>query len=238
MIQTLRQRTEEIGRFRVDSLVVLPFDKQLSELSAADFLDQILAGSLRAKVIVVGKNFRFGKNREGDLSLLERLSDKAGIRIQSVPPVRRNGEIVSSSLIRSLIQSSDITAANRLLGHHYEIEGRVISGRARGKKLGFPTANILPENEILPYGVFITSTLHRGKAYPSLTNVGRRPTFDERDILIETYLIDFQGDLYEQHVAVRFRKRIRDEMKFLSAEDLAKQIERDLEAAKRDFGPD
>jgi len=136
---------------------------------------------------------------------------------------------VSSSLIRSLLQEGKIEKANRLLGRPYEIEGEVVKGQSRGKALGFPTANIETENEIIPQGVFITKTRVGSKIFPSMTNVGKQPTFDQKDLNIESFIIDFDRDLYGEHIGIHFLKKIRDQMKFKTPDELARQLEDDLQ---------
>jgi riboflavin kinase/FMN adenylyltransferase len=142
---------------------------------------------------------------------------------------------VSSSLIRTLLQKGKIEEANSLLGKPYEIEGRVIKGKDRGKALGFPTANIETKNEIIPLGVYVSQALIDSRTYPSLTNAGLRPTFGQEDIQIESYIIDFNKKLYGQEIAVRFMRKIRDEIKFKSPKALSHQIQKDLRQAKAYF---
>ncbi len=235
MIQTLDQRIREIKKFDIQALLIIPFDEQFASLTGQDFIQQIVLNMLKAKAVIVGKNFYFGKNREGDVSLLHRLSSKFKFRVCSIPEVIQNGETVSSSLIRKLLQEGKVEKANRLLGRSYEIEGKVVKGQSRGKDLGFPTANIETENEIIPQGVFITETRVGSKILPSMTNVGKQPTFDQEDLHIESFIIDFDRDLYGEHIGINFLKKIRDQMKFKTPDELARQLEDDLQTTRDYF---
>ncbi len=176
MIQSLNQRIEKIKQYDAQALLILSFDEEFASLTGQDFIQKIVLNALKAKAVIVGENFHFGKNREGDVSLLHRLSSKFNFRICSVPSVVENGEIVSSSLIRRYLREGNIQKANRFLGRAYEIEGEVIKGKSRGKGLGFPTANIETENEIIPQGVFITQTrIGSRSSPPCLTSENTRP---------------------------------------------------------------
>lgn len=235
LIQTLEQRIKGIGKFGVDIVLILPFTKSLANLSAHDFISSIVIRALRAEIIVVGENFRFGKNRTGNIKTMLELADSSNISVQSIPSVSWNQTIISSSKIRDLIEKGDVKQANHLLGKPFEIEGKVIKGKSRGAILGFPTANISTENEIIPSGVFITSVKFNGRPHPSLTNVGTRPTFKQEEHHIETHVIDFDLDLYGSRIRIQFLDKIRDEIRFDSPEMLSKQIGKDLRKAKDYF---
>lgn len=235
MIQTIDQRVKEIKKFDIDAVLIVPFDKKFSSLSGEDFIQKIIVDTLRARGVIVGENFHFGKNREGDISLLRHLASRYNYQVYSVPPVIKDGEIISSSLVRSLLEEGKIEKANVILGRLYEIEGKVIKGKSRGKILGFPTANIKTENEIVPHGVFITTAKIESETFPSVTNVGSRPTFDRQETNIESYIINFHRNLYGKQIRINFIKKIRDEIKFKVPVDLSKQIKRDRETAKAYF---
>jgi len=236
MIQTLDQRVREIKKFDIKAVLIVPFDEKFSSLSGQDFIQKIVVNLLKAKAVIVGESFRFGKNREGDISLLRRSASRFNFQVYSISPVMKEGMIVSSSLIRNSLQEGNIETANALLGRLYEIEGKVIKGKSRGKALGFPTANIETENEIVPPGVFITTAGIESDTFPSLTNVGNRPTFDQQETIIESYIINLNKNLYGEKIKINFIKKIRGEMKFKTPDDLSQQIERDLERAKDYFG--
>lgn len=235
MIQSLNQRIEKIKKYDIQALLVLSFDEQFASLTGQDFIQKIVLNTLKAAAVIVGENFHFGKKREGDVSLLHRLSSRFNFRICSVPSVVENGEIVSSSLIRRLLQEGKIKKANRLLGRSYEIDGEVTKGKSRGKILGFPTANIETENDIIPQGVFITQTRIGSKIYQSMSNIGKQPTFNQHDLNIESHIIDFEGDLYGKRIGIYFLQKIRDEIKFSSPDELTGQLEKDLETTQSYF---
>lgn len=235
MIQTLDQRLEEIKKFGIQAVLVISFDKKFSNFSGQEFIQKILVNLLRAKVLVVGKNFRFGKNREGDTSLLRRLASRFNLQVFSLPSVSKSGMIVSSSLIRKFLQDGEIEKANFLLGRTYGIEGEVIKGKSRGKILGFPTANIQTRNEIVPPGVFITNAEIGSKKIASLTNIGHCPTFGQQETNIESYIINFSKNLYGKKLRIYFIKKLREEIKFDTSEKLSQQIKKDLDTATKYF---
>lgn len=235
MIQTLDQRLEEIKKFGIQSVLVISFDKKFSNFSGQEFIQKILVNLLRARVLIVGKNFRFGKNREGDTFLLRRLASRFNLQVFSLPSVNKGGMIVSSSLIRKFLQEGEIEKPNVLLGRTYVIEGEVIKGKSRGKILGFPTANIQTRNEIVPPGVFITNVTIGLKKIPSLTNIGHCPTFGQQETNIESYIINFSKNLYGKKISIHFIKKLREEIKFDTSEKLSQQIKKDIDTAKDYF---
>jgi riboflavin kinase/FMN adenylyltransferase len=182
-------------------------------------------------MVVVGENFRFGKEREGDVNKLSGLAEKYGFSVQSVPPLIIDDSVVSSSLIRNLLHQGKIESANRLIGRPYEIEGPVIRGKSRGKKLGFPTANIHPLNDITPPGVFVSKITVGSQILPSVTHVGSKPTFGEKEIMVESYIIDYDDSLYDKKLRLQFLKKLREEKKFDTPEALSLQIKNDLKNA-------
>ncbi len=235
LIQTIDQRLEEIRKFNLDVVLIIPFDKTFSRLTAQEFIQKILINLLKAKIVVVGRNFRFGHNRKGDSRLLNRLASRYDFQVFSLPSVTKDGSTVSSSLIRSLLQEGQVKKANVLLGRPYEISGEVIRGQARGKSIGYPTANIQTANEILPRGVFVTKVGIDAKMWPSVTNIGQRPTFGHQKIIIESYILGFDRDLYGKNITIQFLQKIREEKKFTSPQDLSDQIRKDIETASRYF---
>jgi len=235
MIQSLKQRVTAIGLFKVHSALILSFTRELSEFSAEDFILRFVVIPLKAEEIIVGENFCFGKNRSGCSETLRHLGQKHNFRVLTLPPVTIDGMEVSSSLIRRLLHEGDAAKANLLLGRPYEIEGMVIKGMNRGRNLGFPTANIRTKNEIVPRGVFLSRTLVKGKDFPSLTNVGECPTFGRNTTQVESYLLNFDADIYSKRIRVRFLRKIREERRFSSPQELTLQIQKDLHVAKDFF---
>jgi riboflavin kinase/FMN adenylyltransferase len=235
MIQTLAQRLARIRAHGIQAVIVTPFDRRFSSLSGQEFVREIIVRSLRAKEVIVGENFRFGRNRSGTIDDLRRLGSRLGFIVHPIPAVVHNGQVVSSSLIRLLLAQGKIKNANAFLGQPYEIDGTVIKGASRGTSLGFPTTNTQTTNEITPEGVFFTEAQISRRNYPSVTNIGTRPTFGEHTLEIESFLFDFQGNAYRKKIRLRFLKKLRAERKFRTAQALVKQIRRDIAAAEKFF---
>lgn len=235
MLQSLDQRLREIDHFPIHATFILKFDKNLAKRTARDFIENMVLKPIRAQEIIVGENFCFGRNREGCIDTLLKFAQELSFYVRSIPPVSVGGDIVSSSNIRKLLWEGELEKATALLGRYYEIEGEVIRGKSRGKILGFPTANIQTSNEITPGGVFLSEVTFEGKNYPSITNIGIRPTFHLKDINIETYILHFDADLYGKKIRIRFLKKVRDEISFESPEALTHQIQKDIQAAEAFF---
>jgi riboflavin kinase/FMN adenylyltransferase len=235
MIQTLAQRLEAIQASGVRAVLVASFDQGFAGLTTAEFVDRIIVSHLRSKEIVVGENFRFGRSRQGDVDDLRRLGKQLGFIVSRIPSVIRNGQVVSSSLIRRLLEEGRVAKANALLGRPYEIEGRVVRGLGRGQALGFPTANMRTANEILPPGVFLTEADVCGRTYPSITNIGRRPTFGSGRLEVETHVFDLQNTVYRRPIGLRFLRKIRSENKYPDPAQLVSQVQKDIAAARTYF---
>jgi riboflavin kinase / FMN adenylyltransferase len=217
-----------IAGLGVEELVVIPFDHEFAAQSPEDFIDQVLVQKLNATHVAVGENFRFGHRAAGDPTTLA-----ADPRFQTrvVPLVEVDGEIVSSSHIRALVQAGEIEAATRMLGAPFQLRGEVVSGDGRGRELGFPTANLVPDEALVcpGHGVYVA----RADDACAAVNVGIRPTFGTgRGVLIEAYLLDRDLDLYGQILRVEFLKRLRGERRFPSVEALVEQMQLDVEAAR------
>jgi riboflavin kinase/FMN adenylyltransferase len=235
LIQTLDQRLDGFRRAGIDGVLVVPLERELFELSGAEFSERLLAEALRARAVVVGANFRFGRGRRCGAKDLADLGRVLGFAVLAVPPVVVGGQTVSSSLIRRFLARGDVVTAGGLLGEPYEIEGRVVPGHSRGRDLGFPTANLLTTSEILPPGVFLTLASVGRRSYPSLTNIGVRPTFGDNPPGVETHLLDFKGDLYGRIVRLRFVGKIRAERRFATPAALVRQVSKDLRSARAAF---
>lgn len=235
MIQTLPQRLTGIKEHGVQAALITAFDRMFSSLSSREFVRDVIVSALKAKEVIVGENFRFGQNRAGDIKDLRRLGSRFGFVVHAIPAVVHRGRVVSSSLIRYLLAEGKVENANALLGRAYEVEGRVIKGASRGKTLGFPTTNIQTTNEITPEGVFVTEAKIDVQTYPSVTNIGTRPTFGEDGLRIESFLFNFQGSLYRKKINLFFLKKLREERKFSTPQALIKQIQKDIAAAKDYF---
>jgi len=235
LLQTEDQKLDRLSDLGVDTVFFLPFDTTFALLSSREFFEQIILAKLQAREIIVGSNFRFGKNREGNIETLTNLADGKLPAVHSIPSVTVENEVVSSSLIRNLLLKGDVEKANRFLGVPYEIRGEVIQGRSRGRDLGFPTANLKSKNEILPAGVFLTLADESGQELPSVTNIGTRPTFGHSFTQIETHVLGVDRDFYGKHLKLCFLQKIRDEIRFDSVQALSDQIRSDVLTARRFF---
>jgi riboflavin kinase/FMN adenylyltransferase len=213
----------------VRELVVIPFDREFATLSAEDFVGGVLIDRLRAERVSVGENFRFGAKAKGDPAML---ASHSQFETRVVPLVEVDGETVSSTRIRALVAAGDMEGARHCLGAPFMVEGTVVEGDQRGRKLGFPTANIVPDDRLAIPGHGVFAAFADG--VPAAVNVGVRPTFDSgRGVLIETYLIDREEDLYGRTLRVAFVERLRGEKRFANVEELIAQMRIDVEDAKR-----
>jgi riboflavin kinase/FMN adenylyltransferase len=229
LIMPFGVKRDVIEGLGVRELVVIPFDHEFATRTAEEFIEQVLIGRLGAERVSVGENFRFGARAKGDPAML---SARPEFETRVVPLVEVDGETVSSTRIRALLAAGDMEAARHCLGAPFMVEGTVVTGDQRGRELGFPTANIVPDDRlVIPgYGVFAAFA----DGVPAAVNVGVRPTFDSgRGVLIETYLIDRSEDLYGRTLRVAFVERLRGEKRFPSVEDLIAQMRIDVEDARR-----
>ena len=233
LLQTLDQKVEGFGVLGIEQTIVVRFTEEFSRIRAEEFLDDVVKDRLQAREVYLGKGFAFGHNREGNIELLQRLGEQLGFVAGEVPEVRLRGQRVSSSKVRDLLARGRVNLARRMLGRPYGVEGRVIRGNERGHTLGFPTANLHPQNRVIPAnGVYVTGTLIDGQWRRSVTNIGTRPTFESgTEPSVETFVMNWSGDLYGDVIRVRFLYRLRDEKKFASLESLKAQIEKDVARA-------
>lgn len=234
LLNTLSRKAELLASLGVRETIVIPFDAHFAGRSAQEFVDDVLVGALGATHVSVGENFRFGNRAKGDARMLQ---DDERFSTRVVPLLEVDGEIVSSSHIRGLVAAGEVEKAARFLGSPFQLGKEVVSGDRRGRELGFPTANLVPDDElVLPgHGVYacrVTSPeALAGKA--AAVNIGVRPMFvTGRGELIEAYLLDFQGDLYGQDLCLEFMARLRGERRFPSVDDLIEQMGRDVERTR------
>jgi riboflavin kinase / FMN adenylyltransferase len=236
LLTTLELRREALLRYGADEVRAIRFDEEFSKKSPEEFVREVLVGEIGAEAVVVGENFRFGHRAAGDLEELERLMRALGAEAYSVL-VRSGDEKVgiSSTRIRELVAGGEVEEAAKLLGRPYLLRGEVIVGDRRGRSIGFPTANVVPDPAVVvPARGVYAGFVRVGKAvHPACTNVGVAPTFERRKSRVEAYLIDFEGDLYERVVDVSFVRRIRAEKRFSGVDQLKEQIARDVEEARR-----
>jgi riboflavin kinase / FMN adenylyltransferase len=228
LIMPFDVKRDVIDGLGVDELVVIPFDRDFMKITAEDFISQILVEQLGAKTVSVGENFRFGAKAQGTPQML---AERDEFETRIVPLVEVDGETVSSSRIRGLVAAGEVDAALRCLGAPFMVEGRVVEGDQRGRELGFPTANLVPDDHLIVPGHGVYAAFANGR--PAAVNVGIRPTFETgRGLLIESYLLDFDGDLYGQNLRVAFVARLRGERRFPSVEELISQMHRDVADAR------
>ncbi len=236
LLQTINQRLEIIDSLGVDIGIILEFNEDLSKTSAEAFVKDFLLNQLGMKEIFIGYNFHFGKNKQGDISLIKELGSKYRFEVFVQNAIVLDGIICSSTNIRGFIERGEIEKANLLLNRNFSISGVVREGDMLGRRIGYPTINIYTENELLPSnGVYITYVNYKGKLLPSITNVGVKPTFDGTEKGIETHILNFNKDIYGEKVDLFFIKKIRDEKKFPSQKELSEQIFKDVEIAKDFF---
>ena len=235
-LSSINQKLNLLNNLGVDFIVTKKFDKTFSKTKSINFIKNILSKKLKARFIFVSNNFRFGNKREGDVGLLTQNEEKYNFQVIKPKPLLINKKIVSSSLIREYLEEGYLEKANKLLNRKWSIEGIVKKGRQVGKKIGFPTCNIDIENYILAKpGVYAVRVSRKNnfKTLKGIANLGYRPTFNQKKILLEVHLFNFSGNLYNKHLSVEFLKFIRKEKKFKNIKKLKSQINLDLKIAKK-----
>lgn len=232
-LTTMKHRAALLEQYGVDYVIVVPTTSRFLTMTAEDFFHTIIRTELQARGLVEGPNFFFGRNRSGSITVLRQFCNSHGLSLDIIPPVIVDEQLVSSSVIRSLITDGNITESVRLLGHPYRLTGKVGHGAERGRTIGFPTANLMECQTLIPAeGVYAATTLVDGKRHAVAVNIGPNPTFSESAKKIEAHLLDFAGDLYDQKLDLDFIQRIRDVKKFGSAEELKAQLHRDIDAVR------
>ena len=235
-ISNINQKTEILRKFNVDFIINKKFDRKFSKIKSYNFVKNILFKKLQAKYIFVSNNFRFGNKREGDVKLLKSMSGKYNFKIINPKPLKKKNKIVSSTIIRKLLEAGKLNLANNYLDRPWCVEGKVKRGRMMGKKIGFPTCNIDLGNYIIAkpgvYSVKIKFDGFKNKL-KGIANLGYRPTFNQKKILLEVNIFNFTRNLYNKKLTVEFKKFIRGEKKFKGVDHLRKQIKMDLKLAKK-----
>ena len=237
LLMTSEQKRNALARAGVQGLAVVRFTEELSQWEPEAFVRRVLVDWLRVVEVWVGADFLFGRNRSGNFTLLKKQGLQFGFRAEKIDPIRYKDFVVSSTRIRRLVSEGRVEEAGALLGRHFAIDGRVVEGARRGREIGFPTANLATENELLPpNGVYATFSAVDGIVRPSVTNVGVRPTFDGPPTTsVETHVLGFSGDLYGQRLELAFVQRLRDERRFPDIDALREQIAADVRRAGRLF---
>ena len=228
-LSAVENRIKSLKELGINMVAVLSFTPKVAQLSAQEFIF-LLKKQLRMQAIMVGPDFALGRGREGNIDLLRSLGREMKFSVEVIPPFTINGEVVSSTLIRQALAQGDMRKVERLMGHYFQLGGKVITSDKRGRVLGFPTANfdIKPQQALPGNGIYATIAQVDGKQFPSATNVGIRPTFGEGEKMVETHLINYEGDLYGKEISVGFVQKLRDEQRFPSSEELKAQMGKDI----------
>lgn len=217
----------------LELLVVLPFTHKLAALSATEFVEKILVAKLAVRHLVIGYDYAFGRNRQGDATFLAEAARRHGFTLEVLEPLRAGAEVFSSTRIRQTLQKGDVNGVVDVLGRHFTLDGTVVSGDGRGRQLGFPTANLLIDKELLPApGVYAARVSYGRRRYDAVVNLGQRPTFAQAEPTLEIHLLDFTGDLYGQRLRLYFIERLRDEQRFPSIAELQTAIRTDIDRAR------
>jgi riboflavin kinase/FMN adenylyltransferase len=233
LLVPIRERLKLLEKEGVDVVACYTFTKDIAKIPAKDFVTDILIGKLNLKHLIVGPDFSFGRKREGNLDLLNKMGRVYGFDTEVVETALIDGEIVSSTSIRNMVREGNVVKAGKFLGYNFYIEGQVKEGEKRGRQIGFPTANLDTDWDILPkIGVYATLAHVDDRVLKSITNVGYQPTFGKNELLIETHIFNFNEDIYKKRIKIEFIDRVRDEQKFGGPEALVEQIKKDVERVK------
>jgi len=233
-ISDLKHRLSSLKELNIDLVAVLAFTPELAQLSAREFV-ALLKKCVKLRGLIVGPDFALGRGREGNAQILRTLGQEMAFTLETVPPFTIDGETVSSTLIRQALAQGDMTKVKKFMGRHFSISAKVVSADKRGRVLGFPTANLdINQGQALPHdGVYATVTHVDGKQFASASNIGIRPTFGGDDKrTVETYLLNYEGNLYDKELVVGFVDKLRDEQRFASPQELIAQIEKDIERVR------
>jgi len=234
LLLTTEEKIQLIQKAGIDVVVCEKFTWEFSRMGAREFVDEVLVKAFGVKEVVVGYDYSFGRNREGSIDLLKELAHKRGFKVYVLQPVNINGRLASSTAIRNFLKEGNIKAANELLGYNYTLKGMVVKGKGRGKSLlGIPTANLEIKDRLIPRrGVYATFSHLKNFKYPSVTNIGINPTFNNGTFSIETHIMDFYSDLLGENLEIELIQFIRDEIKFQDIQQLKDSIMKDIDMAR------
>jgi riboflavin kinase/FMN adenylyltransferase len=240
LITLFEQKAELIERAGLEVLICVPFTREFAAMSARQFVEDLLVGRIGVKAIVVGEDYTFGKNREGNIDLLKSFAEQYDFEVilaDWIKAAKNYPDRISSTKVREFVMAGEMEQAGKMLGRHYQIRGTVVSGRNRGGKLlGFPTANINLHDELCPRsGIYAVTVEFQGRTYQGVANIGYSPTFDEHEFTVEVHILDFDENIYGKKIKVNFIKRIRDEIKFSGIDELSYQIGEDIKTARQIF---
>lgn len=224
-----REKSLLLQTIGVEREVLFPFHEGNRQMLPQDFIRQILHEAMDARLVCVGEDFRFGKDRSGDVEMLQRYAPQYGYRVKVIPKLQEEGDVISSTRIRTLLQEGDLSSANRLLGEAFFFYGEVVHGNALGRTMQMPTANLLPgpEKVLPPAGVYAARVTVRGEEYSAVTNLGYKPTVGSAQVGVESCLLDFDQDIYGEEICVQFHQFLRPEQKFDDLDALRRQMEQD-----------
>ena len=229
LITTAMEKEALIEAAGIDCLVIIPFTREFARRSARAFVDEMLARRIGVRRIIIGYDYAFGRNREGGTELLTALGREFGFEVEVLPPIGDSGHVFSSSEIRRMVREGEVNRVVPLLGRHFSLGGRVVHGHSRGKVLGFPTANVVSDHELIPAdGVYAVKTLVASTVFDGACNIGTKPTFGEESRTIEVFLFDFDDDLYGHELRIFFIERLRGEAAYPDAEALRGAIASDV----------
>lgn len=233
VIYSQKEKECILGRLGVQREVLFPFNQITRDMEPEEFIEDFLIGKMDARFICVGEDFRFGRGRRGNVGMLKKYASKYGYDIKIFHKLTSKDEIISSTLVRSNLENGDIERANELLGQPFFTIGEVVHGNAIGRTLNMPTANLIPDNDkvLMPSGVYATTVEIDGMLYKGVTNVGKKPTVGSNIIGVETYILDFDEDIYGKTIKVNFYEFIRPEKKFPDLAELKDQMERDKKSS-------
>jgi riboflavin kinase / FMN adenylyltransferase len=236
LISTFEQKVEMIDMADIDVLVVLPFNQELAATPAETFVDEVLINKIGVRELVVGYDYAMGRNRQGNIDFLRAQGEKKGFPVTVVEPFYVDSMLVSSTKIRELVAEGRMRAVRKLLGRYYQLRGEVKQGKQRGGPvIGFPTANLhISEEDLCPkHGVYVTQVVYNGRCYGGVLNIGYNPTFGDAQLSAETHIFDFNQDIYGKPIKINLLRHLRGERKFKGVSELAAQIARDIERAKK-----
>jgi riboflavin kinase / FMN adenylyltransferase len=233
LLLSYQDKLDLFQAFGVDIVIAQRFDREFASIAAEDFVRRLLVGRLKTKKLWVGRDLRFGQGRKGGTGDLIRVAPEVGFQVGVLDPISSNGIRISSSRIRGLVEAGCVDEVRPMLGRYHFVSGRVVTGQGRGRKLGFPTANISRQTEVVPLnGIYATLIEVKSRQWLSVSSVGVNPTFGDGPRTVESFIFDFESEIYGEAVKLSFVKRIRDEKRFSTVEDLIGQIHGDVEQAK------
>ena len=233
-INSLHQKKVQFKKLKLDFIIIIKFNKKFSSLSAEEFIEKIIYKKLQCRYLYVSKNFKFGYKRQGNVKILKKFEKKYNYKNIITKPLKKNGKIISSTIIRKKIRAGKIDLVNKLLSRNWCIEGKVIKGKKRGRKIGYPTCNMSLDNYVVPkLGVYAVKVHTDNFTKKGIANIGYRPTFNGQSLLLETNIFGINKNLYNKVINVSFKKFIRPEKKFKSLKYLKKQIKIDIKQAKK-----